>query len=372
MTTRHAAPDVLTDTTLTGKTGTVPLGGLTLYEGLSRKHAGMQFVVKAEEAGKCQVRLGDEELVLNNVVVRMLLAVQPDGVINTPRGRARTSGTSSPSAKTDPTGLAMRGVRSAKENERRARTAELESGLRREKEQMKAQLAELGSQLDELRRLQAAASPTPRPAAPPVETGSLEKVLNEKGFDTIVKPLVKARYNLSVLKEATLADVAEVVGTIPPPMARLLTASGLIKSDPALETSGKAAPQPAEDVTETVNTGDKAASAPRLDRGLIEEMGSRIVDDDGDSVKSHTPPAKQRFPFVNALTDKCDETEVRAAMSWALSKLSSLEPLSAYAVESDCGVDEMRPFLERALGAARDILGLGTAPPKELHAPGSI
>ena len=65
MTTRHAAPDVLTDTTLTGKTGTVPLGGLTLYEGLSRKHAGMQFVVKAEEAGKCQVRLGAEELVLN-------------------------------------------------------------------------------------------------------------------------------------------------------------------------------------------------------------------------------------------------------------------------------------------------------------------
>ena len=86
MTTRHAATGV--DNDITGKKGTLPaLGGLNLYEGLTRRHAGKDFVVGEVDGTKVRVRVGEDDLVLNTADVRRLLALAPSGTTPTPLRR---------------------------------------------------------------------------------------------------------------------------------------------------------------------------------------------------------------------------------------------------------------------------------------------
>jgi hypothetical protein len=296
MTTRHAASGV-DDSVLTGMTGTLPTGALNLFEGFARKHAGMVFVVGDVQGSNVRVRVGEEDLLIDKVVVRRLLDQQVDGA-STPvhRGLGPAARRSTSPSRSVPTGLGLRRQRSVAEDARRGRETELERTTRRQAAEIISLEKDLQRQIDGLqakigRRASGATSPAPRGTAAARQTSmpevapeaeesvSFDKLLSDKGIGILTKPLVKARFDKDVLAVATIDEVIDAVGPISKPLRRLVMASGLINDSP-----GDAAPEVLLPTTErasaTLGSAGKPVAAPRVggadSDSLLEHLGDLV------------------------------------------------------------------------------------------------
>ena len=387
MTTRHAATGV--DNDITGKKGTLPaLGGLNLYEGLTRRHAGKDFVVGEVDGTKVRVRVGEDDLVLNTADVRRLLALAPSGSTLTPLRRlGSTFGAASPSRSLPTGGASTGGLRrfSARSVVKDAqREAERVREIHRQAELLKTMEAEAASLRQALAASKSKSIPaesitaTSKSSRAEVEPEVAEavpfaKLLESKGLATLVKPLTKAGFDRSVLAEATLEEVVAAVraagGVVPEATKRLLNKSGLIAGD------APEAPQPtAEPPAAVADVGKPNGELSSLLKnvGSLIALGEDVVEDVVEPAAKSKASSGEEFPFVDALLRNLDAKEKSNAARRVLGRLTSLEGMGHFMADADCDEGELMAFLNAALEQALEFqrAGLGgraTYQPKELH-----